>query len=75
MGKHRARAPAPMDDFRPFYLKNGKLWVPYRSGDDWLLHFLEPEKAWLAVNNAVGIPGNAGQVVPFAWNARGGKRA
>lgn len=69
MGKRSRDAPASIDDFAPFYIKNGKLWVPYRSGDDWHLHFLTPEKTWLGINYALAVVGHAGKVVPFALNA------
>lgn len=69
MKKRKATAPAPVDDFRPFYLKGGKLWVPYRSGNEWYLHYLEPETAWLGINNAVRVLCSTGEVVPFALKA------
>lgn len=69
MGKRFKGAPASMDDFAPFYLKGGKLWVPYQSGDDWHLHFIDPLKTWKAINYAIAVIGNAGVVVPFALSA------
>lgn len=66
MAKHRGRAPASMDDFQPFYRKNGLLWVPYKSGDDWHLHYVTPEKAWQAINFALPVLRDAGVVIPFA---------
>lgn len=74
MSKSSAPKPAPIDDFRPFYLKDGKLWVPYRSGDDWYLHYMTPETTWLGVNNALAVLGNAGVVVPFAMAALKGRK-
>jgi hypothetical protein len=74
MSKRRNRAPAAMDDFRPLYLKDGKLWVPYRSGDDWYLHYLTPDKAWLVINNALAVVGKTGVVVPFTMATLSGRK-
>jgi hypothetical protein len=69
MTKHSARAPVPVDDFEPFYIREGLLWVPYISGGKTRIHTLMPEMAFKGISYALKVLGSSGKVVPFTLRA------
>lgn len=73
MPKHDARAPALIEDFKPFYLKDGLIWAPYYAANKWRLHCMAPELAWKGIHNAVRVLGHSGKVVPITAQALRGR--
>lgn len=74
MGKQRKCAPAAMDEFRPLYRKDGLIWVPYRSGDTWHLHYLTPETVLQGVCYALPLVTGGGKIIPFALGSLRGNQ-
>lgn len=69
MSKHRACAHVTIEDFEPFYLREGMLWVPYKSGAKMHLHRLTPEMAFKGIGYALKVLSHSGTVVPFTLRA------
>ena len=63
--KEARRAPVPVEDFEPFYLKDSLLWVPYRSNGKLWIHTLTPAMAFKGIGFALKVLGGSGKVLPF----------
>lgn len=69
MAKTRMLAPVEIEDFDPFYKKNGQLWVPYYSAGKLRLHTMDYATAWKGVGYAVRVLSASGEIVPFTLKA------
>lgn len=63
--KHARRIPTPVDDFEPFYLKEGLLWVPYLSCGKLRIHTITPAITFKGIGFALKVLGSTGNVLPF----------
>jgi len=68
MADRARKAPVPMEDFKPFYKRDGLIWVPYLSESKWRLHNLTPEMVVKAIGYALPLLAD-GKVIPFAIKA------
>lgn len=69
MRKHDARAPVLVEDFAPFYMRTGLLWIPYISREKQYLHCLTPQIAFKGIELALKCLGAGGKIIPFAARA------
>jgi len=58
-----------IEDFAPFHIRKGQLWVPYLGNGVWRMHSMDPLTAWKGVGFVLRACGGGGKVVPFALEA------
>ena len=66
MGKRASEQSCLIQDFKPFVMKKGLLWIPYTCCGQSFEHCMTPEVALKGVANALALLGpNGGEVLPF----------
>lgn len=73
----RECAPVGIDDFEPFYLKRGLIWVPYTDVEaNKRMLFLSPATALKGCGFVAGLVGaNTNNIIPFVAQALQGDGA
>ena len=66
MGKRAAEQSCLIQDFKPFMLKKGLLWIPYTCCGQSFEHCMTPQIALKGVANALALLSQkGGEVLPF----------
>lgn len=58
-----------VEDFRPFYIKEGQLWAPAYIKGRWRVLTAEPAIALKGTGIALGVLCDSGRILPFVRNA------
>lgn len=71
MAKDKERRPIRLGDFRPFYAKGDKIYVPFYCGGDWRELELSLAQLRLAVMYSLPLVGSIGaNIIPLIRLAR-----